>query len=181
MQGRRRTTRARSFAFGARMPGKRIKCRRGRGTSAARRSMKSTGVISRWVVPSRQDVLSSNATRHGAGPVQLVVGEGRAGDGTAQAGEPGAIRCTSPRHASSPRRWSISPAMPTDWRAVGRSSARRYSISSSAPKSMAGGTVSPSALAVFRLITSSNFVGCSTGRSAGFAPFKILTTDVAAR
>ena len=30
--------------------------------------------------------------------------------------------------------------------------------------------VSPSAFAVFRLITSSNFVGCSTGKSAGFAP-----------
>jgi hypothetical protein len=30
--------------------------------------------------------------------------------------------------------------------------------------------VRPSALAVFMLITSSNLVGCSTGRSAGFAP-----------
>ena len=27
----------------------------------------------------------------------------------------------------------------------------------------------------------SNFVGCSTGRSAGLAPFKILSTYVAAR
>ena len=36
--------------------------------------------------------------------------------------------------------------------------------------------VSPSAFAVFRLITSSNFVGCSTGRSAGFAPLRILST-----
>jgi hypothetical protein len=41
--------------------------------------------------------------------------------------------------------------------------------------------VKPSALAVFRLITSSNFVGCSTGRSAGLAPFKILSTKAAAR
>jgi hypothetical protein len=27
-----------------------------------------------------------------------------------------------------------------------------------------------------RLMTSSNFVGCSTGRSAALAPFKILST-----
>ena len=30
--------------------------------------------------------------------------------------------------------------------------------------------VIPRALAVLRLMTSSNFVGCSTGRSAGLAP-----------
>ena len=39
----------------------------------------------------------------------------------------------------------------------------------------------PSVLAVLRLMTSSNFVGCSTGRSAGWAPFRILSTYVAAR
>src|SRR5437016_960990 len=43
------------------------------------------------------------------------------------------------------------------------------------------GIVNPSALAVLRLTTSSNLVGCSTGRSAGLAPFKILSTKVAAR
>ena len=32
------------------------------------------------------------------------------------------------------------------------------------------------AFAVLRLITSSNLVGCSTGRSAGFAPLKIRST-----
>src|SRR6516225_4673698 len=36
----------------------------------------------------------------------------------------------------------------------------RYSITSSARSSMLGGTVRPSALAVFRLMTSENFVGC---------------------
>src|SRR5262245_15053893 len=36
-----------------------------------------------------------------------------------------------------------------------------------------GGTVRPRAFAVFRLMTSSNLVGCSTGRSDGMAPFKI--------
>jgi hypothetical protein len=34
--------------------------------------------------------------------------------------------------------------------------------------------VRPSAWAVFRLITSSNVVGCSMGRSAGLAPLGIL-------
>src|SRR5262245_7823764 len=38
------------------------------------------------------------------------------------------------------------------------------------------GIVSPRAFAVLRLITSSNLVGCSTGRSAGFAPLRILST-----
>jgi hypothetical protein len=40
-----------------------------------------------------------------------------------------------------------------------------YSITSSASASSVGGTVRPRALAVLRLTTSSNLVGCSTGRS----------------
>ncbi len=55
-----------------------------------------------------------------------------------------------------------------------------YSITSSARASSDGGMLSPRALAVFRLITSSNFVGCSTGMSPGFAPLRILSTYVAA-
>ncbi len=43
------------------------------------------------------------------------------------------------------------------------------------------GTAIPSALAVLRLMTNSNLVGCSTGKSAGSAPFKILSTNVASR
>src|SRR5262245_18296209 len=43
-----------------------------------------------------------------------------------------------------------------------------------------GGTVSPSAFAVLRLIARAKRQGCSTGRSAGFAPFKILSTKTAA-
>ena len=38
------------------------------------------------------------------------------------------------------------------------------------------GIVSPSAFAVLRLMTSSNLMGCSMGRSAGFAPFRTLST-----
>jgi hypothetical protein len=48
-----------------------------------------------------------------------------------------------------------------------------YSITSSARASKEGGTIRPSALAVFMLITNSNLVGCSTGRSAGLAPLRI--------
>ena len=51
-----------------------------------------------------------------------------------------------------------------------------YWITSSARPSSDGGIVRPRALAVFMLITSSNFVGCSTGRSAGLAPLRILST-----
>jgi len=48
-----------------------------------------------------------------------------------------------------------------------------HSITSSARASNIGGTSSGSALAVLRLITSSNVVGWRTGRSAGRAPLRI--------
>jgi hypothetical protein len=51
-----------------------------------------------------------------------------------------------------------------------------YSITSSATSSNSRGISRSSDLAVLRLITSSNLVGCSTGRSPGFAPFKTLPT-----
>ena len=53
---------------------------------------------------------------------------------------------------------------------------RCYSITSSARASNVGGTSSPRALAVFRLITSSYLVGCWTGNSAGFAPLRMRST-----
>ena len=56
-----------------------------------------------------------------------------------------------------------------------------YSITLSARTKIDCGIVRPSALAVFMLITSSNLVGSSTGRSPGFAPLRILSTKVAAR
>ena len=51
---------------------------------------------------------------------------------------------------------------------------RRYSITSSASASRRSGIVSPSALAVLRLITSLYLVGACTGRSAGFYTGRIL-------
>ena len=52
----------------------------------------------------------------------------------------------------------------------------RYSMTSVARARIAGGTVSPSALAVFRLTTSSKVFGCWTGRSASLAPLRIFPT-----
>src|SRR5438132_13586632 len=51
-----------------------------------------------------------------------------------------------------------------------------HSITSSASASSLSGIWRPSALAVFRLMASSNFVGCCTGRSAGLAPLKMRST-----
>ena len=52
--------------------------------------------------------------------------------------------------------------------------ATRYWITSSAVANSVSGMVRPSALAVLRLMTNSNLVGCRTGRSAGLAPLRIL-------
>jgi hypothetical protein len=58
----------------------------------------------------------------------------------------------------------------------GRREATSYAITSSALTISDCGKVIPSTFAVLRLRTSLNLVGCSTGRSAGFAPFSILST-----
>src|SRR4051812_46141533 len=51
---------------------------------------------------------------------------------------------------------------------------RTHSITSSARCWRCNGTSRPSALAVFRLITNSNLVGCITGRSVGLVPLRSL-------
>jgi len=55
-----------------------------------------------------------------------------------------------------------------------------YSSSRSAVTFSDCGTVIPICFAAFMLITSSNLVDCSMGRSAGFAPLRIFATYVAA-
>jgi hypothetical protein len=55
-----------------------------------------------------------------------------------------------------------------------------HSMTSSARARIEGGMVRPSALAVFKLMTSSKLVGCWTGRSAGSAPLRIFPTCVSA-
>src|SRR6266550_809019 len=62
-----------------------------------------------------------------------------------------------------------------------QASVQRYWITSSARSSTDWGIVRLSAFAVFRLIASSNFVGCWIGRSPALAPFRILSTYPAAR
>src|SRR5262245_49462314 len=66
-------------------------------------------------------------------------------------------RCERPRSRAAQQRDEVAPV---------------HSITSSAMASTFGGTVRPSALATFRLITSSNLVDCMTGRSAGFSPLR---------
>src|SRR5882724_312598 len=51
-------------------------------------------------------------------------------------------------------------------------------ITSSARPSTDGGIVRPRASAVLGLMTSSNFVGCSMGRSAGLAPLRIKSATL---
>src|ERR1044072_1379732 len=66
------------------------------------------------------------------------------------------------------------------WPRSGRATEQRdevapsHSITSSAATSSVEGMVTPSDFAVLPLITNLNRVGCSTGRSAGLAPFSIL-------
>ncbi len=51
-----------------------------------------------------------------------------------------------------------------------------HRMTSPAWKRRVGGIVRPSASAVLRLMINSYLVGCSTGRSAGLAPFRIFST-----
>src|SRR5437016_12111003 len=63
----------------------------------------------------------------------------------------------------------------------GRVKPPRHSITSSARASSIGGISRPSALAALRLTANSSFVGCCTGRSAGFSPLRVRSTYPAAR
>src|SRR5262249_36104962 len=72
--------------------------------------------------------------------------------------------------ASAARRFQGGPASPMDDVEI----SQFHSITASARSRDGFGIVMPSALAVLRLITRSNLVGCSTGRSASFAPRRIF-------
>ncbi len=76
------------------------------------------------------------------------------------------------------RKWATRRREQLQQRRVQR---QAYSITSSARKRNAPGMVNPIAFAVLRFRTSSNFVVCSTGRSEGFTPLKILSTKYAPR
>src|ERR1019366_3202577 len=55
-----------------------------------------------------------------------------------------------------------------------KQNSRIHSITSSARSKKDSESRSPSALAVFRLITNSNRSGCCTGKSSGFTPCRIF-------
>src|SRR5215469_16547349 len=56
-----------------------------------------------------------------------------------------------------------------------------HSITSSTMARSLSGIVRPSALAVLRLMASSDAIGCWTGRLAGFSPLRMRSTYSAAR
>src|SRR5262249_11894084 len=96
-------------------------------------------------------------------------------DRAARADEPRIHRSRGAR-VSLGRRELISGAADLRREAASHAHVAAHSITSSASASTPRGIVRPSALAVFRLITSSNLVGACTGRSAGFSPFRIRST-----
>src|SRR5262249_59663778 len=55
------------------------------------------------------------------------------------------------------------------------------SMTCAARSSSDGGIVRPSVFAVVKLTTRSNLVGCSTGKSAGLVPLRILSRAVSLR
>ncbi len=103
----------------------------------------------------------------------------------------GAIECwlcppgmVSPAQRSSRVDWQWRLPPRIDGAPQGRGHVNRrgacYWITSSARSSSDCGIANPNAFAVLRLITSSNLVGCSMGRSPGLAPRRILSTKAAA-
>src|SRR5215813_10569710 len=89
--------------------------------------------------------------------------------------------CPAHEHADVPHAVSFLRARrerPRGYRAAKQRDelATLHSITSSASCWRCKGTSRPSALAVLRLVTSSNLVGCMTGRSAGFSPLRIRPT-----
>jgi hypothetical protein len=97
-------------------------------------------------------------------PVYVSIGVklGRAGD----------VRCTTalpPKEDVHPRSCYVAFVPDSDiW--------SDYSITSSARASSVGGTSRPSIRAVWALMTSSNLLACTTGRSAGLAPLRMRPT-----
>src|SRR5262249_7670146 len=76
------------------------------------------------------------------------------------------------------REWARQPVragrVPVDWEQTNAPQhGLAYSITSSAVESSVGGTARPSILAVQALMTNSNLVDCTTGKSAGFAPLRM--------
>src|SRR5262249_56647981 len=105
----------------------------------------------------------------------------------AKGGDPLILVCGRSRAQESDG-WNLRGLLPARRDRASRSTAEKrdelapfHSITSSARASKIGERSKPSALAALRLITNSNLVPCWTGKSAGFAPLRILSTKVADR
>src|SRR5262245_37709634 len=104
------------------------------------------------------------------GPAKSVYGEPLTWDETQDADpgwRPGLLRFSGKRPGECAQRQPTEEGAPvhsTTWSARSRTDS---------------GMVRPKALAVLALITNSNVVGSSTGRSAGLAPLRILSTETA--
>src|SRR5204863_9835869 len=82
-----------------------------------------------------------------------------------------------PKRASQAQRaWPIAPEQTFDAFFLSSHLACFHLITRSARASTFGGIVRPICLAALRLTRNSNFFGCSTGKSAGLAPLRILST-----
>src|SRR5262245_9022777 len=89
----------------------------------------------------------------------------------------GCVSLVSPIATDRFQEWSrpgIDPLRPLEFLHCGHSDS--HSITLSVITSNDCGILRSNALAVVPLMNISNFVGCSTGRSAGLAPLKILST-----
>ena len=91
-------------------------------------------------------------------PVRIVVSESRQHSDPAHFGRLLRARGERPRRRAAEQRDEL---------------AAPHSITSSANNCIELGTASPSALAVLKLMTSSNLVARSTGRSVGLSPLRI--------
>ena len=90
------------------------------------------------------------------------------------------ISSALPPIATDARTFLIGSSVPTT-DSSSAASKFHHSITSSARTKGVGGIVNPSALAVFRLMTSSNLMLCWTGRSAGLAPLRSFLTYIPTR
>src|SRR5262245_18899502 len=155
-----------------------------------------------WVVrwdaskPGRQHPGAALLPLHSVGNVEdeeMVLGGRRADAVAALPGELEVVRMlgTSEDHAveavvirelrqdhepQSPFVYGSHGGQVVGWSGNAKNVGRAHSMRRSARNRSDGGIVRPMFLAVRLLITSSNVDGCSTGRSPGFAPFKILST-----
>jgi hypothetical protein len=80
----------------------------------------------------------------------------------------------APQAAAGTGRWRELAGGGWRGRRCGVEAVGRYPITSSAMACSVGGTSMPSAFAVCMLMTNSNLVDCTTGKSAGLAPLRML-------